>query len=160
MKNICQNVILIMLLFFTTISCKESYKCRKMPEQTMVMGEIMQNAMIVDLGYRTKPKEGQIITSDSLNIFDLVVSFDNGETKNPIDFSKYTVLGKFADGGCRAIVALQDVTKYTELKKYIYRIKVISCGKCTSYWQEMNWVLIPKIEDDFSVEFVVENEQR
>ena len=40
-------------------------------------------------------------------------------------------------------------------KKYIYKINVISCGTCEKYSETMNWVLIPKIEDDFTVEFVV-----
>jgi len=159
MKNIIQSTVFItmIILSFGTTSCNDMYKgCKNMPDQIIGTGEIIHNAIV---WYSTfdnynEPKEGQIITSDSLNIFNLVVSFDNRATFIPIDFSKYTVLGKYADGGCR-VVFDRNVTKNIEKKKYTYTITVIECGTCKELELSMNWVLIPKIEDDFSVDFLV-----
>jgi len=64
---------------------------KKMPEQIIGTGEIINNACVKHV--TVDSKTDYIITSDSENIFDLVVSFDNGTTFQPIDFAKYTVLG-------------------------------------------------------------------
>ena len=149
---------------FFPISCRDVYSgCKNMPEQTIGTGEIIMNALVwysnLDLStielINSNSKNNQIIASDSENIFGLVVSFDNGESFQPIDFSQYTVFGKYADGSCRVIFE-KNITKKVEQKKYIYKITVIQCGFCEKLVTSMNWVLIPKIEDDFIVEFVVE----
>ena len=155
--------IITTILFFVTISCdNDMYKgCKNMPEQIIGTGEIINNAAVwySNLDFTTfNSKEGLIITSDSLNIFDLLVSFDNRTTYNPIDFSKYTVLGQSTSGSCR-VVFDRNVIKNTELKKYIYKINVIYCGTCEKLALDMNWVLIPKLEDDFTVEFLVNYEK-
>ena len=144
-------------------SCSDMYKgCEDMPDQTVGTGEIINDALILytNLDPATShlilnSKEGQIITSDTENIFGLEVSFDNKETCQPIDFSKYTVLGKNANGDCK-VVFDRNVTKHEEQQKYIYKIKLIHCGSCEKLVVDMNWVLVPKIEDDYSVEFIVD----
>jgi len=158
MKTTYQATIytLLIILTFGTSSCIDMYKsCKNMPEQIVGTGEIIDNTLFkMPLDISSSPQEGQVITSDSLNIFNLEVSFDNGGTYMAIDFSEYTVLGKYASGGCH-VVFDRNVTKNIEKKQYIYTITVIECGDCYSMWSSMNWVLIPKIEDNFSVEFLV-----
>ena len=127
---------------------------KKMPEQIIGTGEIINNACVKHV--TVDSKTDYIITSDSENIFDLTVSFDNRATYQTIDFSQYSVLGKYADEGCK-VVFDRNVTKNVIQQKYIYKITVINCGTCKELATSMNWVLIPKIEDDFSVEFVVEH---
>ena len=173
MKNAYPKKIFIVatILIFVAVSCNtREVRCDNMPEQIIGSGEIINNAIISDLN--TIPKIDYIITSDSQNIFyaynplsestiaaNLTVSFDNGNTYHPIDFSKYTVLGKYSDiSACRTVFD-RSVTKNTEQQKYIYKIIVIHCGDCEALWSDMNWILIPKIEDGFSVEFVVEYER-
>jgi hypothetical protein len=39
-------------------------------------------------------------------------------------------------------------------KKYIYSIKVNECGNCKTNYEHMNWVLVPKIPDNWTVEFI------
>jgi len=169
MKNLMKFTIAI-TLFFVVMSCYDMYKgCKNMPEQNIGTGEIINNAIVSDLN--VIPKIDYIITSDSQNVFyisslfsdsvkvfNLTVSFDNGSTYQPIDFSRYSVLGKYTDGDCR-VVFDRNVTKNVESKKYIYKIIVISCGSCEKLGISMNWVLIPKIEDDFFVEFIVEDKR-
>jgi len=165
MKKISQYLIYatITVMFSISVSCDRGFDeankgCKKFPEKGTISGLIINNAIVSTSywGLYTPPKENMVITTDSL---DLLVRFDNEATKSPIDFSKYSVLGKYASGdGCR-VVYNRDVTKYLEIKKYIYKITVIECGNCLTGDQSMNWVLIPKIEDGFSVEIIVENMQ-
>ncbi len=55
---------------------------------------------------------------------------------------------------CKVFVE-KNVEKDLGKKKYAYTINVFHCGTCKRHWESMNWVLIPKIEDDFGVDFVV-----
>jgi len=149
-----------LIIFFSATSCRyDMYKgCDSMPQQTVGTGEIIQNARLKgQFGLSSSPKE-QVVTSDSLNIFSLEVSFDNGETYQSIDFSEYTVLGLSVSGRCW-VVFDRNVTKNVERQTYIYTITVIECGDCYSSNSSMNWVLIPKIEEGFSVEFMVTHKQ-
>ena len=149
----------LLILIFFPVSCFTDHvkRCKKMPKQIIGTGEIIHNAYIgyATLDLSSNPNEGQIINSDSLNVFNLVVSFDNRATYIPIDFTKYTLLGREAGAGC-VVVFDRNVTKHPEIFKYIYKIRVIHCGDCKRLHSDMNWVLIPKIEDNFSVEFLVE----
>jgi len=151
--------VILTFIFFSLISCQkliDGGHCKNMPQQIDGgTGEIINNVLFKPtLSYS---KEEQIITSDSLNIFGFVVSFDNGETYNPVDFSQYSILGKYAAwDGCMAFFD-RNVTKDAKKKKYIYTIRTISCGNCMLGGGSSNWVLIPKIEDGFAVEFVVEH---
>ena len=133
MKIIHKNIIFTITaitLFFIATTCDYDWDkdCKNMPKQGVETGEIINNAMLkislpdddvttINLiNYHFK--EGHIVTSDSLNIFDLKVSFDNGANYHPIDFSKYAVLGKMEGGGCQ-VVFDRDVTKDVKNKKYI-----------------------------------------
>ena len=149
MRNI---IFIITIIFFFIISCKRD-DCKKMPEQIIGTGEIINNAIVRDIS--RIPKTDYIITSDSLNVFNipalssdsiivinLTVSFNNGTTYQPIDFSQYTILGKYAEaGGCK-VVFDRNVTKNIENKKYIYKITIIHCGYCEDGFSDMNWVLV------------------
>ena len=42
------------------------------------------------------------------------------------------------------------------LKKYKYHIKVKSCGTCKVLAMSYNIVIVPKLEEDWTVEFEVE----
>ena len=150
---------MIFILLFFVGSCHDIFNnCKNLPEQTVGTGEIVQDALIwfdLTTSFIFNSNEGHIITSDSENIFDLKVSFNNGTSYHPIDFTQYTVLGKKAEGDCR-VFFVRNVTKNVGQKKYIYKITAIHCGDCQKLAIGMNWVLIPKIEDDFSVEFIVD----
>ncbi len=72
----------------------------------------------------------------------------------PIDFSQKTLLGKYASGGCSVYFA-KKVYKNDSNKKIIYVIDVIEQGACESMIFSSNWILIPKIPSDYTVEFQV-----
>jgi hypothetical protein len=148
MKNAL--IFIILSLFF---SCERE---QQLPEQIIGTGEIIDNALIYQklITHEMGSKE-HVIKSKADNIFDLQVSFDNGSNYDSIDFSKYTLLGKYANGGCH-VVFERDVSKQEAEKKYTYKIKVLQTGNCEINVESMNWVLIPKIEDEYSVNFILE----
>jgi len=156
-------VIIAGLLFF---SCEK--KC-KLPDQVIGTGEIVFNAEVIPVFANLSDElysygqKGYIINSENECIkneiiFELKVSYDDGQTFEPIDFTIYTVLGKHADGGCM-VRFVRDVTKNDILKKYVYTITVFQCGGCYSQDESMNWVLVPKIPEDYTVEFVVKEKK-
>jgi len=72
-----------------------------------------------------------------------------------IDFNKYTLIGKHTGGGgCHAYYERQ-ILQDDNAKIIIYRITVQYEGKCTMLYESRNWVLIPKLQNGYSVEFQV-----
>ena len=72
-----------------------------------------------------------------------------------IDFNKFTLLTKLSEGtGCSAGYTRKIVKDYDN-KKTIYTIKVEHSGLCDALISHYNWVLVPKISEDFTIEFEV-----
>lgn len=71
-----------------------------------------------------------------------------------IDFSKHTLLGKSTSGQC-SIDYIREVTKDDASKKYKYLVRVLECGICYKEGYSMNWVLVPKLPQGYTVEFEV-----
>ncbi len=120
-------------------------------------GIIVENALVSEPPITEDMHNKEfVIQTDSLNIFNLEVSFDDGVTYEPIDFSKYTLLGKYVPGsGCEVIYS-RNATRDDEAKKVSYEIKADQYGVCDCSHPSMNWVLIPKIPEDYNVVFSVE----
>lgn len=79
-----------------------------------------------------------------------------GNTTLPeIDFNIHTLLGLYAEGTCDTAFD-RYVTRDDAAMKYVYTIGVRTCGNCESLFFAMNWVLVPKLPEDYTVEFVVE----
>lgn len=72
----------------------------------------------------------------------------------PIDFTKYTLLGNYAAGGCK-VAFTRTVEQDDESKRYVYTIKVREAGACKSLEYSMNWVLVPKLPSGYRVEFLI-----
>lgn len=75
-----------------------------------------------------------------------------------IDFSKYTLLGKYAGGNNYCSVQYSmDVTNDAANRQYIFTVTVNQKGRCkrASRWQ-WHWVLVSKLPDDYVVKFEVE----
>ncbi len=145
----------LMILFASLSSCNKDKNC-ELPKQIIGTGEIVSNAIVYQSSISWEMKDNdQIIQSDSQNVYALQVSFDNGLTYGNIDFSQYTLLGKFAREGCN-VTFERNVSKDAAQKKCFYNITVLQCGKCETNWESMNWVLVPKIPEDYTVEFVVD----
>ncbi|SFD15309.1 hypothetical protein [Spirosoma endophyticum] len=72
----------------------------------------------------------------------------------PIDFSKYTLLGNYAAGGCN-VAFTRIVEPDDRAKKYIYTVDVREAGACKKLEYSMNWILVPKLPVGYTVEFLV-----
>jgi len=69
-----------------------------------------------------------------------------------IDFKRYALLGLYAEGACNVIFD-RDVTQNVENKKYIYTVSRTLCNSCERHEYSMNWVLVPKLPQGYTVEF-------
>jgi hypothetical protein len=158
MKRIISLISLVAIAFVMTIGCRRYEYCqcdKKLPASTS-SGIIIENAKL----NINDPKTGEYFTELVINEESLQgensykVSFDDGATFDNIDFSKYTILGYPILGGGRTSYN-KNVTKDVTNKKYIYTIDALECTYYRVASIATNCVLIPKIEDDYTVEFVV-----
>ncbi|MBD2699086.1 hypothetical protein IC229_00440 [Spirosoma sp. BT702] len=72
----------------------------------------------------------------------------------PVNFSKYSLLGNYAAGGCD-VAFTRTVERDDMAKKYIYTVKVREAGACKKLEYSMNWVLVPKLPMGYTVEFLI-----
>jgi hypothetical protein len=73
----------------------------------------------------------------------------------PINFNKYTLLGKYTSGsGCSAYYE-RSIIKYPVDKTYIYTISVKYSGLCEMLIGSWNWALVPRIPYNYKITFKV-----
>lgn len=106
-------------------------------------------------------KKEYIITDDSsYQAIELSVYTSKSQCLNPqkpsVDFSKYSLLGKYAEGGGNVRMKREVIDNKSNLQ-YIYKIKVKGCAFfSTKLAYDMNWVLVPKLPPGYNVKFEVE----
>ncbi len=73
-----------------------------------------------------------------------------------IDFNEKTLLGKCTlVSGCGEINYSRKVEKNESDKKYIYTIEIDTSGLAHCVKSNMNWIIVPKISSNYSIEFNV-----
>lgn len=92
---------------------------------------------------------------DSIKIRKATIDTCTNYKLNPINFEKNTLLGFNVSGTCQVSFE-RKVTENLEDKKYVYSISVNECGDCEKSAFSLNWVLVPKIPNDWTVEFLKE----
>ena len=100
-----------------------------------------------------EPKEFVINTEIEYQNLPRVSSQCTNFVLSSIDFSQKTLLGKYASGGGCSIDFVKKVHRDTSNKKIIYTIDVVEQGGCMMFGFSRNWILIPKVPSDYSVEF-------
>ncbi len=70
-----------------------------------------------------------------------------------INFNEQTLLGYYVDGGGCDIQFIREVITDESGQRYIYTVKVKACGWCAKLGYSMNWVLVPKLPENWTVEF-------
>jgi hypothetical protein len=71
-----------------------------------------------------------------------------------IDFTKYTLIGQaITVGGCKRPDSYKEVVKIPSQKKYILEARVQQYGMCKTGLKVKIWIIIPKIESDYTVEY-------
>lgn len=89
---------------------------------------------------------------DSDEDLDSVMNLDIACTRPDIDFTQYTMLGKYAWTEDKGSYYRNVEIDSTNLE-YDFTITVKTCGECNCLSQNMNWVLVPKLPEGWSVEF-------
>lgn len=72
-----------------------------------------------------------------------------------IDFSKYSLLSKRTKGGGCSDHYRRRVYNDPSRKVILYEVIVEYVGTCEKLCGNFNWVVVPKIPEDYTVEFVV-----
>lgn len=142
--------IFLILSFFGLVL----YSCNKDEE---VCESVIENSGIivssVDLNCRTPFYNGNFVI-DSEEDLDSLMNLDNVCTRPEVDFTQYTMLGKYAwteDKGSY----YRNVEMDTLNSTYDYTITVKTCGDCDCLSQNMNWVLVPKLPEGWTVDFTL-----
>lgn len=100
-----------------------------------------------------------IITNDSLyqDLLNYGVVVCDNYTLPTIDFTTYTLLGKYTVSGGEVKYYKREVVKDEVNMRDIYHI-YIKCKNNNKAAISMNWVLIPKLPGNYSVDFTVEKD--
>ncbi len=148
MKKIILFHLLIMLIFF---ACNKEINCKvKNGNEGLIVKEISD-----DLCWQISEKNF-VIRTDSA--YKSIVKIDSANCSKPlenIDFSKFTLLGQYADAGGCSVGFLRTVTRNDAEKKYTYEVYANGCGQCDMLGLSNNMVLVEKIPEDYTVEFSI-----
>ncbi|MFT5338279.1 MAG: hypothetical protein ACJAY8_000402 [Sphingobacteriales bacterium] len=80
------------------------------------------------------------------------VSLDDGAVYAPVDFDKYDVLGFYRVGFCE--VSYTRAVKNDSInKEFSFRVDLFECGDCEIRRENMNWVLVDKIPENYELIF-------
>lgn len=160
MKNTATKTFLFALLVvaFTLFSgCKKA--CKSLGEN-VTSGEIKTDvAVYPESGYMTSSmtQSQYLITGSSNYANRFKISFDNGETKQSVNYGQYSILCYPVTTSCFAQfdrnVKIDDANGIVK-----YTIKVKECGKCTSERTTENYVLIRAVPDTYQVVYDVDIE--
>ena len=71
-----------------------------------------------------------------------------------IDFSIHTLLGDYRYGSGCSVNFIQNLYEDIPNQKYIYDIKMEEEGFCSMFGSSMNWILVPKLPENYTVEFL------
>ncbi len=146
----------LMLLLFVSviiISCKKK-ECRKDDTSEGIITES------IDFGCANVHKDKTYVIENEMDSYQI-----HGDAACPYvfrgdlyDFTKYTLLGQYASGKCRAKFH-KNVERIDEEKRYHYSIKVYECDGCKKETESVNLVFVPKLPSDWIVTFSIEKIQ-
>ncbi len=91
---------------------------------------------------------------NSVRIYPANVDCDTAKLPE-IDFSKFSLLAKRTHGGGCSANYIRKIFKDTENKKMIYQISANYEGDCYMLLSSRNWAYVPKIPDNYKVEFQI-----
>lgn len=149
------SILAVIICFTSCVNSNPCKGCDEMPEETDGTG------LIVGLGQKTYHDTSYYINDKPIwyGIVDVITSEEHNTNKikhingTSIDFSKYSVLCMGSQGGGCDIRYMRDVSVDKEAKKYTYTVTMLECGGYEVLLNPSdNIVIIPKIEDGYTVE--------
>jgi hypothetical protein len=148
-------VVSILWFFLNFEACHKSPKC--WGKTISNSGLIAFDTTVCENCTMTANEEQQfVITNQSAYNKLIYYSYGNNGVcaLNPIDFSRYSLLGLNTFVSCNYKI-VRNVVIDEAKKKYVYTIEINECGKCSEQSYIQHWVLIPKIKAGYAVEFVL-----
>lgn len=144
MKNL--NLVLTFMVVLLLQSCQ---KCDPSNEST---GLIIDNAIVRVVG-----GEGgaNFITSAADYNAPIEVSFDEGITYEPVDFSEYSVFSLPTTASCSSGYA-RNVSRNDQAEVVTYTINITECDDCEGTTTIQNWVLTSKVPANYTPIFEVD----
>jgi hypothetical protein len=156
-----KTIIITLLFLFTLVACERNIDgIVDLTEQVKFNGDYFPERCYSILFLRNK-MDGVIITDNEsyLSFADSLKHTIGCDSANPayIDFNNYSLIGKYTIGtDCGDAEFKRQIYDDKKNKKIIYKITVqYSPLPCKVGIYSMNWALIPKIKNNYRVEFQV-----
>lgn len=147
MKNIW-SVIIISALLLVSFSCsKDEEVCEAVIENS---GIIVSSVSINSCDEPFYDAAFLIANNDEL---DAVLATNSNCSEPEIDFEEHALLGMYAFTANTGSY-YREVVIDTANTQYIYTVTVSNCGNCNCLSENMNWVTVPKLPEDWTVRFV------
>ena len=141
-------IIILIALGFLVNSCnKDEETCESIISNEGIIVES------VDFNCNDPFYSGNFVIDSNAEL-DSVMNLNSGCQQPEIDFTSYTLLGRYAYTSAIGSY-YRNVEEDTTNLRYNYTITVKNCGSCNCLSQNMNWVLVPKLPNDWTVKFTV-----
>jgi hypothetical protein len=144
-KNAFSYVLISVLLVTQFLSCSKNPKCSGSDEQHGIIADAI-TITCVPVGQQEK------FTIDDYAAYTLLFP---GCDVPSIDFRNYTLLGLSASGGCE-VKFIREVKRLDDEHRYHYKVTVKECGRCKKLGTSYNWVIVPKLPNNWTVSFEIE----
>jgi hypothetical protein len=73
-----------------------------------------------------------------------------------VDFENECVIGYYTSGSGCDVNFHREVERVDPLRRYLFRVRVESCGNCRSAFYSYNWVRVPALPPGWSVDFILQ----
>ncbi len=150
-------------LFLTTLVCAFSLQsCKKKCDlgPNLNEGEIREEYSVFPTkGYITSDMETGLYLVTDTTYFgnDFLVSTDKGVTKTAVNFNTHSLLAFPITSNCFA--SFQRKVTIDQLNKVVvYTIMVKDCGTCDTKVFTENWVVIPAVDQTYTVLYDVKQQ--
>jgi len=145
MKTLNIIVAFLALVFLNT-------SCNKCEVEDVSTGIIETEGQLRIVG---NPYGSELIREQHPEGIEYLISYDEGVTYEPVDFTKYDLMVLPTQSSCLASY-YKDVKLDVENEKVVYTLRIEECGTCNQQVSLKNWVLIDKVPANYTPEFILE----
>lgn len=139
-----------------TTSCKKT--CKELREDTYAGAIKTEISVYPNSGYLTSNLGGDYLITGSHHYRDrFEISFDKGQTKVPVDYSKYSIVACPVVTYCNARFDKSVEINYAA-GAVVYSITSEECGDCGQGRTTENYVVIPAVPDSYQLLLDVKQE--
>lgn len=152
MKTLRYYIPLLLLLF---TACKKNCELPEAVNKGIIVNNVVFKSF--SLKKKIKDNEGLLIRSQEMNeeYGSCTVSFDGGDSFQPINFAQYSLVGARTVSLCSSSF-IREIQK-DEIGNFInYKILINECKEgCDFEVATMNWVLIPAVDDTYKLDLYI-----